>query len=453
MAGAEARAVWQRTANRCFVQEDAKRAPKLAYCQSSSSTTKQVDAGPATATEGLDHPGVGFMPINRNRSYSNLPPDTRWWLQMQPNYGYQKDLTYEQLNELEADMETLRAGFVEQTSKNSEFDQHKGKFTDGDCMKTGYEVQKKDVDAEYGENIQELRYKDMRETYEKMGMDTIDCPVSEQSKELSCEPEYPWMGGGRTEPWWRTTDRDELASLVAQKSLNHIENCDLPPPQKLYHKRHPYAAHIGFSDRDGILGTSLDRKAQASGFSSMTTHAGYADTGITHGKNGDAADEEHSDTSIRDLLDLQQLTEGDPTKAQLIEALCHSQTRAREAEKAAKQACAEKEHIFKLFFKQASQLFAYKQWFQLLQLETLYVQIKNKDQAGSTVLPVVLPWMSSRRRKSHRSWRKVPKGKRSRRVNPGYDISKYAVALALGFGLVGAGLLLGWTVGWMLPSF
>lgn len=155
----------------------------------------------------------------------------------------------------------------------------------------------------------------------------------------------------------------------------------------------------------------------------------------------------------RDLIDLQKLTEGDPTKAQLIEALCHSQTRAREAEKAAKQAYAEKEHIFKLFFKQASQLFAYKQWFQLLQLETLYVQIKNKDQAGSTVLPVILPWMSSKGRKSRKNWRKVPKGKRSRRVDHEYDINKYAVALALGFGLVGAGLLLGWTVGWMLPSF
>lgn len=454
MAGAEARAVWQRTANRCFVQEDAKRAPKLAYCQSSSSTTKQVDAGPATAAEGLDHPAAGFMPLNRNRSYSNLPPDTRWWLQMQPSYGYQKDLTYEQLNALEADMETSRARFVKPTSKNSEVDQHKGECTDSDSMKTGYEVQKQDVKAEYGENMQELQYKDMREKNEKMGMDTFDCPVSKQPKELCCEPEYHWMGGGRTEPWWRTTDRDELASLVAQKSLDHIENCDLPPPQKLYHKRHPYATHVGLSDRDGILGTSLDRKAQASGLSNMTTHAqGYADAGITHERNGDAACEEHSEKSFRDFIEMQQLSEGDPTKAQLIEALCHSQTRAREAEKAAKQAYAEKEHILKLFFRQASQLFAYKQWFQLLQLETLYVQIKNKDQAGSTVLPVVLPWMSSKGRKLRKSWRKGPKGKRSRQANRGHDITQYAVAFALGFSLVSAGLLLGWTVGWMLPSF
>ncbi|KAK3194600.1 hypothetical protein Dsin_025910 [Dipteronia sinensis] len=42
MAVAEARAVWQRTANCCFVLED-KRAPKLACCQSSSSSSKQVE--------------------------------------------------------------------------------------------------------------------------------------------------------------------------------------------------------------------------------------------------------------------------------------------------------------------------------------------------------------------------------------------------------------------------
>ena len=57
MAAAEARAVWQRTANRCFVQEDAKRAPKLACCQSSS-TSKQVEAGSAVvaASDAPEHP-------------------------------------------------------------------------------------------------------------------------------------------------------------------------------------------------------------------------------------------------------------------------------------------------------------------------------------------------------------------------------------------------------------
>lgn len=133
-----------------------------------------------------------------------------------------------------------------------------------------------------------------------------------------------------------------------------------------------------------------------------------------------------------------------------MDALRHSQTRAREAETAAKQAYAEKEHILKLFFRQASQLFAYKQWFQLLQLEALYFQIKNSDQPISTLFPVALPWTPNRGRKLRKSMQKAAKGKRGKQSRPKHDTSKYAVAFALGLGLVGAGLLLGWTVGWML---
>ena len=90
MAGAEARALWQRTANRCFVQEDAKRAPKLACCQSSCATSKSVDAGPASTADDSDHTTVNVTHFNRKSSISNLSSDCRWWLHSQPNYGYQK---------------------------------------------------------------------------------------------------------------------------------------------------------------------------------------------------------------------------------------------------------------------------------------------------------------------------------------------------------------------------
>ena len=142
-----------------------------------------------------------------------------------------------------------------------------------------------------------------------------------------------------------------------------------------------------------------------------------------------------------------------PSKAELLEALRHSQTRAREAEKAAKQAHEEKEHILKLFFRQASHLFAYKQWFQLLQLENLYIQLKNNNQPISTLFPAVLPWTIHKTKKLQKSWHKTAKGKRGKRGHARRNISKFALAFALGFGLVGAGLLLGWTVGWMLPIF
>jgi hypothetical protein len=130
-----------------------------------------------------------------------------------------------------------------------------------------------------------------------------------------------------------------------------------------------------------------------------------------------------------------------------MEALCHSQTRAREAEEAAKQAYAEKEHIIALIFKQASQLFAYKQLIKLLQLETLCNQIKNNDQSTSTLFP----WMSYEHKKSRKRKQTYSNGRRDREGKSNCDITTYAVAIALGLSLVGAGLLLGWTVGWMSP--
>jgi len=34
-----------------------------------------------------------------------------------------------------------------------------------------------------------------------------------------------------------------------------------------------------------------------------------------------------------------------------------------------------------------------------------------------------------------------------------FDISAWALAVALGLGLAGAGLFLGWSMGWLLPMF
>lgn len=141
----------------------------------------------------------------------------------------------------------------------------------------------------------------------------------------------------------------------------------------------------------------------------------------------------------------------DTSKAQLMEALRHSQTRAREAEIAANQACAEKEHVVKLVFRQASQLFAYKQWLQLLQLETMYLQfINNTSQSVSMALPPVLPWTPQKIRKIQKN---SDTSSNRKRGCPQYDDSKCAVVFALGLGLAGAGFLLGWAIGWMLPTW
>lgn len=109
------------------------------------------------------------------------------------------------------------------------------------------------------------------------------------------------------------------------------------------------------------------------------------------------------------------------SKAELLEALCHSQTRAREAEKAAEKANNEKEDMMTHFLKQASQLFAYKQWLHILQLEAT---------------------------RNSKYQQRV--GKRKKKGGPSrYKKGKCFGSFLLGLSLGGAGLLLGWTLGWL----
>ncbi|XP_019419447.1 PREDICTED: uncharacterized protein LOC109329969 isoform X1 [Lupinus angustifolius] len=420
MAGAEARAVWQRAANRCFVQEDAKRAPKLACCQSSCATSKSAYTGPVDTTDESDHAAVNATGSKTELSHSNLSPCSRWWMHLQPNYyGYRNGLIDEHLNALEDDVETSKASDESKTfSTNSQ-------------------------------TFPELI--GVKDKHERVEIDSGGFSESKEMNDFSLESDYSWIEGNMAEPWWRTTDREELATFVSQKSLNHFENCDLPPPQKKHLRGYPCSS---ISD-DKV-------KAVPRSFSDLTPRAhGSLDSGSIHKKQqGSSANEgllyfasvkSSSYTPIHeDFKEKQQIFEGDPSKVQLIEALCHSQTRTREAEEAAKQAYAEKDHIVALIFKQASQLFAYKQWLKLLQLETLYSQIKDKDQPISTLFPVALPWMSLDVRKSRKRKQKSCNAKPERRCKSKCDITTYAVAFALGFSLVGAGLLLGWTVGWML---
>lgn len=138
----------------------------------------------------------------------------------------------------------------------------------------------------------------------------------------------------------------------------------------------------------------------------------------------------------------------DLSRGELLEALCHSQTRAREAEKLAQEACDEKEHVFDLFFQQASCLFAYKQWLRVLQLETLCLHLRSKEHIASFSPPSsLLPKDTSLRKNRFRDGKKKVEKERFN------NISKCAVAFAIGLGLAGAGLLVGWTVGCLFPAF
>ncbi|XP_078439173.1 uncharacterized protein LOC144709479 [Wolffia australiana] len=332
MAAAEARAAWQRMANRCIVQEDAKRAPKLACCPTSASLFHQDPTAGATANKA-DQPSSTFIPPCWNPSdVGPLPPDAKWWLHVQPNLG----ATREHLEDPK-DVDPLT---VDPT----------GLILDDDLkakpgIETGFLVSCKGVD--------------------------LLTPL---------------------EPWWRISDVDELASLVAQRSLECIENCDLPRPQRVHFcAGATYSPSYRWSNCPAHLTVRSDSPLEK---------------GLTQ-------------------------PETDPVRVDLLEALRRSQTRAREAEMAAQQAHIEKEKIVDLFFKQASSLFAYRQWVQMLQLENFFLRAK----------------MRAPRSKSTPGPKKRSLGQLT------CGLCEYAVAVAVSVGLAAAGVLFGWTLGWLLPVF
>ncbi|KAG1346430.1 hypothetical protein COCNU_06G002590 [Cocos nucifera] len=480
MAAAEARASWQRAANRCLVQEDAKRAPKLACCPSSSAL--QNDSSNGNATNAPNNSGSNFVPLNWNSMNSNLPPDTKWWLQLQPNFGYQKEYVCEQLNFIEDELDEKGVESTVPTSNLTE-ELLPGESMDIDLKKSECFLESPwMVSTAFMKHNSESRVEGMKtitsfpqqplkrkvdmgdylyQDEELLDWKAVDRLISKKQEKFSSDPDSPWAGGNKCEPWWRISDKDELASLVAQKSQQHIENCDLPRPTQMMHvSRDPFAC-LENLDSNGILSSGVGQKLHAGTCSPFDYAQNRSTSGSVVDKNWSSGggclvhdtEKLHSGrrgyrTSKDDSPESKNIREGDPSRAQLLEALCHSQTRARKAEMAAQNAYNEKDHIIKLLFRQASQLFAYKQWMHMLQLESLCLQLKIKDHQMSTLFPV-LPWMPLKGASSSKDGNTASRKGRKQKKR---KICKYAVVFAFGLGLVGAGLLLGWTLGWLLRN-
>lgn len=464
MAAAEARAAWQRAANRCFVQEDAKRAPKLACCPSSTSTP-QHDSNNGNATNGQEHFTPNFVPLNWNPMNSNLPPDTRWWLQLQPSFRCHKDFVSEQHNVLEDELEEKGGETVVPTStlNRERLDHNNGDYPlESPWMVSTAFIKKDETSIEERMTVtniseQPLKCKVDMKDYLFQDAEFLDWKpgdrlISKKTEKASPDPDSPCAGSNKSEPWWRISDQDELASLVAQKSLEHIENCDLPRPTQTMHGD-PFTC-LESLDGNRIFSSSVSYKSRSticdpSDYPHPSSTSRSMDEKYLSSSDGChlPSDTEKLYSGVRsrapianDLPENKQASsETNSSRAQLLEALRHSQTRAREAEIAAEKAYNEKEHIVKLFFRQASHLFAYKQWLQMLQLESLCLQLRIKEHQIPTLFPV-LPWMPLKGNAAK------SKGKKQKKCR----LCKY-VAFAVGLGLAGAGLLLGWTLGWLLP--
>lgn len=273
MATAETRAAWQRTAHRCFVQEDAKRAPKLA-CYPSSSSNLQFDVNNSNASSVQDNPAPDFVNLGRKSLNSVAPPDPKWWLCLQPTLGCQKEVICEPLHASEDEFgekgfgnSTSASGLIVDALLEESLDvEHK---RTNHPLKSDWETEVRKLKTfNHDSRLPSKNNTDLSEYLfqdeELVGWELVGHMISEKT-EKGLHAETLLNGVSKSEPWWRIADKNELASLVAQKSLVHIENCDLPrPTQALPVCTGPFTCLKRFNN-DLILSSSSCQKSQQAG--------------------------------------------------------------------------------------------------------------------------------------------------------------------------------------------
>lgn len=397
---------------------------------------------------------------------SNQPIDA-WFLQLQPNFGCQKALAGEHLNYMGGEVLAKKAETFSPVSTLEDIDAKKNEypFEPPWMVSTAFMKQTSETASEEFKTLSgSLKCRGtsnnfLHEDKEFMEFKTFDPLFPKKPRKAQYEMDAPWEEDRKSQPWWQVADEDGLASLVAERAMQHIENNDLPKPTQILRVHGEKLNSHENKDVSGNLSSS-GKESQSELFDSMmcsysissTNESKSSDGGSwqqpqknVHGGTQDSYSTDDHPPSSKPTYQNQKAAE----RAQLLDALRHSQTRAREAEEAAKNAHDEKDHVIKLLFRQASHLFACKQWLKMLQLENICLQLRLKENQITAMFPE-LPWGMIKEKAAPEEERKDRSKKRGRRQNKEGGFRK-AIMFAVGVGIVGAGLLLGWTLGWLLP--
>ncbi|KAG8390423.1 hypothetical protein BUALT_Bualt01G0081800 [Buddleja alternifolia] len=400
-------------------------------------------------------------PCKGNSSSLDSVFDAKCWLH---HHGIGRCYSHDQLNVFAPEIELLTASCVNGNAKASAANQLiEEYYTTYPKIDSAFcsDGPSKHFNCHCDSLLQEFKSTindDLLSNAHLMDLDSCNSLLFERPKKLCSDLDSQWIGLKKIEPWWHTADKGDLASLVSQRSSHYIVNCDLPEVQNT-HVVKVSGGYVNYLDQ--VKDRTINEETTVSHEADFThKNLDSVSTDKSLGKRGlmdcmlQESDRNFSSrdgfsTSKVDSPDTQESTGGDLSRDQLLEALCHSQTRAREAEKSAQKACDEKDHIFNLFFHQASCLFAYRLWLRMLQLERLCLQLRSNNQISSFTTPSLLPWVRSKgvilRKNRKRVSKKKPGGKRD-------CMRKCAIAFAVGLSLAGAGLLVGWTIGWFFPA-
>lgn len=381
-------------------------------------------------------------------SKTNTLDDIKWWLHLQPGFASEKDFTHEQLAALETEIEVASAEFTNETTQFcGDADFMENHSTQSDIKRNVFScayhtlvndrhTRTSELKVVYNNNAEILPKSDMGKlSYPEnhlIGLNSLNNFGSKSSEGLSSVYKSDLIGTEKAEPWWQKADKDDLASFVAKKSLEHVENCDLPQPHGKNFRRGPFYSLENFNIY-GLLGSYLYKNDNPTSVNMEERQDHFDDPRLSlNASDGPFRNHDYgtsTSTKNKDLAESGLVSENSYSKAQLLAALRHSQTRARRAEEEAQKLQTERERITKLFFKQASHLFAYKHWLHLLHLENLFFQLKSTDHRPVSVL---FPKQGKRVSQKQR----LPRHSMS---------STSAVSFALGLSLAGIGLLLGCT--------
>lgn len=396
---------------------------------------------------------------------SNQPIDT-WFLQFQPDFGCQKVIAGEHLNYMGGEVDSKKVESFSPVStledinpKKSEYPFEPPWIVSTAFMKQTSETAFEEFKTLSGCSQVSLKCRGnsnslLHEDKEFMEFKTFD-PLFPKKPQKACyEMDPPWAEDKKSQPWWQVVDGDGLASLVAERAMQNIENNDLPRPTQTVrvhgaklnsHENKDSYGHTSPSVKE--LQPELQDTMMCSYSIASTNETNSSDSGGWQQPQRKNARGGAQDSSPGNEPAHQNQNASE--RAQLLDALRHSQTRAREAEMAAKNAHDEKDHIIKLLFRQASHLFACKQWLKMLQLENICLQLRLKEHQIAAMFPE-LPWTMMKEKAAPGEERKDSTKKKGRRQKKEGGFRK-AIMFAVGVGIVGAGLLLGWTLGWLMP--
>ena len=291
MASAEARAAY--AVKHCFTQ-DFRKPTNSSDHPSSVSKSLESDWTPSNSIN--DHANSGCMFHDRN---SDKLPDMKWWLHVKTNLGGEANYTCQHLSSWESELDAFCSRLVDDNVKFGGYQSVKS-FDALSCIGTANvaveqpwnvspKCMTKNNDTKLPK-IEAARNNDLHLTPKKKDQGDFwflddqfvdhdtNFLVSKRCKRTSSDLEPQWMGAEKTRPWWCNAGKDELASLISQKSLEETENCDLPPPQIKHFSDKPSIYNKGvYHDKNPP--SSLNQKAKmgssiANGYTSETLTSG-----------------------------------------------------------------------------------------------------------------------------------------------------------------------------------